>query len=253
LGTPDRALPAFGLEVDRVETEAVFVDDPVDAFIGTGACQPAGGVAPAAVAHGLHDVEHDLFEERGGVVGDFVEELGGELVVERFVGPFEDGLRGFGGRLRGRLGLAAWVVFGRAAVAKLPVGLVAIEERDIEVGRILGEHLSAGFGNGEHAAADAGEETGPFEMDLGPTEAIDEPRLRAAWQQFRPFGGGEAEVIRDRSAECGERPVLAVGDAPQEREEDFVELWDGHSARGSRRRVDEGRYDRSLTNALRAW
>ena len=65
-------------------------------------------------------------------------------------------------------------------------------------------------------------------------------------------GGGEAEVVRDRSAEGGERPVVAVGNATQEREEAFVELRDGPWARGSRRREDEGRYDLSMTNGLRA-
>jgi hypothetical protein len=94
------------------------VDQAVNSFVSAGAGEPAGGVAPAAVAHGSHEVEHDLLEERGGVVGDFVEQLGGEFVVERLVGPFEDGLGGLGGRLGRWLMLAACVVGGRAAVVR---------------------------------------------------------------------------------------------------------------------------------------
>ena len=75
------------------------MDEAVDAFVGSGAREPAGGVAPAAEHKSLHEVEDHLFEERGSAVGDFVEQLGGEFVVEGFVGPFEDGLGRFGGRV----------------------------------------------------------------------------------------------------------------------------------------------------------
>ena len=204
------------------------MDETVDAFVGSGAREPAGGVAPAAVAHRFHEIQHDLFEERGRVVGDFVEQFGGEFVVERFVGPFEDGLGGFGGRLKRRLRLAACVVVGRAAVAKLPVGLEAVEEGDVDRGGVFREDGSTDIRDREHAAADAGDEPGPFEMDLGPAEAVHEPRLCAAGEQFRAVGVGQSEVIGDRAAEGGERPVVAVRDATQEREADLMELGDGH-------------------------
>ena len=100
----DWVLPAFRLEVDRFEAEAVFMDQAVDALVGPSAGEPAGGVAPAAVAPGPHEVKDDLLEEGGRVVGDLVEQFGGERVVERFVGPFEDGLGCFGGRVGGGLG-----------------------------------------------------------------------------------------------------------------------------------------------------
>jgi hypothetical protein len=49
-----------------------------------------------------------------------------------------------------------------------------------------------------------------------------------AWQQFRPFSVRKSEFIRYRATQGRERPVPAVGGATQEREEDFVELGDGH-------------------------
>jgi hypothetical protein len=162
------------------------------------------------------------------VVGDFVEQLGGEFVVERLVGPFEDGLGGLGRRFGWRLGLAAAVVIGRAAVAKLVVGLVAVEEGDVDRGRVFGEDRSTDIRDRKDAAADAGEEPSPFEMNLGPAEAVQEPRLRVARQQLRPFGGRQAEVVGDRAAEGGERPLPAVGGATQQREKDLVKLRDGH-------------------------
>jgi len=42
---------------------------------------PADGVVPAAQHKSPHEVENHLFEERGRVVGDFVEQLGGEFVL----------------------------------------------------------------------------------------------------------------------------------------------------------------------------
>jgi hypothetical protein len=116
-------------------------------------------------------------------------------------------------------------------VAKLPVGVVAVEEGDVDRGGVFGEDGSANIRDCEDAAADAGDEPGSFEMNLGPAEAVDEPRLRAAGEQLRPFGVGEAEIIGDRAAEGGERPLPAVGGATQEREEDFVEFGDGHGGR----------------------
>ena len=113
-------------------------------------------------------------------------------------------------------------------MAKLPVGLVAVEEGDFDRGGVFGEDGAADIGDREHAAADAGEEPGPFEMDLGPAEAVDEPRLGVAGQQLRPFGVGEAKIIGDRAAQGGERPLPAVGGATQARKKDFVELGDGH-------------------------
>jgi hypothetical protein len=96
---------------------------------------------------------------------------------------------------------------------KLPVGLVAVEEGDVDGGGVFREDGSTDIRDREHAAADAGDEPGPFEMDLGPAEAVHEPRLRVAWQQFRPFGGRQAEVVGDRAAEGGEGPLAAVGGA----------------------------------------
>ena len=72
------------------------------------------------------------------MVGDLVEQFGGERVVERFVGPFEDGLGGLGGRVGGGLGCTAGAILGRAAVAKLAVGLVAVEKGDVDRGGIPG-------------------------------------------------------------------------------------------------------------------
>jgi hypothetical protein len=113
-------------------------------------------------------------------------------------------------------------------VAKLAVGLVAVEEGDVDRGRVFGEDRSTDIRDRKDAAADAGAEPGPFEMDLGPAEAVHESRLRVAGQQLHPFGVGQAEVVGDRAAEGGERPLPAVGGATQEREKDFVELRDGH-------------------------
>jgi hypothetical protein len=50
---------------------------------------------------------------------------------------------------------------------------------------------------------------------------------RSPRQQLRPFGGRQAEVVGDRAAEGGERPLATIGDATQQREEDFVELGMG--------------------------
>ena len=45
---------------------------------------------------------------------------------------------------------------------------------------------------------------------------------------FSQAGMSAAEVIGDRAAEGGKRPVVAVGDAPQERQADLMELGVGH-------------------------
>jgi hypothetical protein len=65
-------------------------------------------------------------------------------------------------------------------------------------------------------------------MDLGPAEAVHEPRLCDTGVQLRLVGVGQAEVIGDRAAESGERPLAALRGAAQQREKDFVGLWDGH-------------------------
>ncbi len=112
-------------------------------------------------------------------------------------------------------------------MAKVAVGLVLVEECDVDRGGIAGENGPAGVRNREDAAADACEEPGPFEMDLGPAEPVHEPRLPAAGEQFGPFGVGQAKVMRDRAAQGGERPFAAVGRATEEREKDLVELGMG--------------------------
>ncbi|MEN9581884.1 MAG: hypothetical protein RJA70_4893, partial [Pseudomonadota bacterium] len=103
------------------------------------------------------------------------------------------------------------------------------EVLEVDGGGVLGQCFAAGVGDGEHAATDTRQKPGPLQMDLGPAEPIDEPALRVARQQFRPFGIGETEVIGNRAAKGGEGQVLAVGGATQEREEDFVEGGNGHT------------------------
>jgi len=229
LRTTNRVFPAFGLEVDGVEAEAVFVDDAVDAFVGAFAGEPAGGVAPAAVAHRPHEVEHDLLEEQGRAVGDFVEELGGEFVVEGLVGLFEDGVRRLDGRLR--LGSLGCAVVGCSGLAKLPERLESVEVGEGDGGGVFSEHGPAGVGDGEHAAADAGDEPGPFEIDFRPAEPVDEPGLRVAREQFLPLGVGQREIIGDRGSQSRDGPLPAVGRATQEREKHFVEGGNGHEDR----------------------
>ena len=229
VGATDRAGPALRLEVDRLEAEPILVDQAVDPLVGPGTGKPAGGFAPSAVAHRLHQIEDDLLEERRRTVSDLVEDLGGELVIECPVSLFENGVGrlGDGDRLRG--GLVRAPVVSASLLPEGPVRLELAEVLEVDGGGVLGQCLAAGVGDGEHAAPDTRQESGPLQMDLGPTEPIDEPGLRVARQQFRPFGIGETEVIGDRSAQGGEGPVLAVGGAPQEGDEDFVEGGNGHT------------------------
>ncbi len=51
VGTAHRIRPAFGLDVNGVETEAVLLDDSVDALIATPADRAPGILQRAAVAH----------------------------------------------------------------------------------------------------------------------------------------------------------------------------------------------------------
>jgi hypothetical protein len=53
---------------------------------------------------------------------------------------------------------------------------------------------------------------------MGPEGAILDPGLSVAWEEFRPLGFGEAEVIRDRAPQGGEGALLAYSGAKEERE-----------------------------------
>ena len=207
------------------------MDQAVDPLVGPGTGKPAGGFAPSAVAHRLHQIEDDLLEERRRTVSDLVEDLGGELVVECPVGLFENGV---GGLLDGdglRSGLRGRRLLGAPLLPEGPKRLEPVEVIEVDRSWVLREDLPPGVGDGEHAATDAAQQSRPLQVDLRPAEPIDEPALRVAWQQLSLFCGGESEVIGNRAAQGGESPFLAVGRPTEEREEEFVEGGNGHGDR----------------------
>jgi hypothetical protein len=53
------------LDVNRVEAEAVFLDQPIDPFIASPPDDHAGILLRAAVAHGFEKVDNELFERSG--------------------------------------------------------------------------------------------------------------------------------------------------------------------------------------------
>lgn len=61
----DVALPAFGLHIDYIESETIFVDHPIDAFVVRLLGDLGRFFAGAAVAHGEEQVDDDLFETVG--------------------------------------------------------------------------------------------------------------------------------------------------------------------------------------------
>lgn len=60
-----RALPAFGLQVDGVEAQRVFVEDAVNAVVGAQLRDLPRVGAVAAVAHGHQELHHQPLEEGG--------------------------------------------------------------------------------------------------------------------------------------------------------------------------------------------
>ena len=65
----DGSLPTFGLYVDHVEAELVFLDDPVNAAIAASAYRLSCVPARASIAHGDQQIDDQALEEgrRGGL------------------------------------------------------------------------------------------------------------------------------------------------------------------------------------------
>ncbi|MNR48754.1 hypothetical protein D3C85_1680330 [compost metagenome] len=83
LGAPDRFVGvALGLQVDRVETEPVLLDDAVDTTIAA----VAGGLGcvllTAAIAHGDHQIDHQRLKEAGSLVQDLSQQIVGKRAVD---------------------------------------------------------------------------------------------------------------------------------------------------------------------------
>lgn len=66
---------ALSLDIDPVETEAIFVDDSIDTAVA-GATELGGGIlVTAAITHGHRQVDNQLLEEGGTVGKDALEQF----------------------------------------------------------------------------------------------------------------------------------------------------------------------------------
>ncbi len=59
----NRLIPAFGLDIDHVESEAIFIDDAVDTAIPTSANGLTGIDARTAVAHRNEEIDDELLKK----------------------------------------------------------------------------------------------------------------------------------------------------------------------------------------------
>ena len=88
-GAADGIFPAFGLEVDAVETEAVFVDDAVDPAVAAAADGTTGVPARAALAHAEEEFDPEAFAEVGRGGGNTGEDVSGQVAFELGVDEFD--------------------------------------------------------------------------------------------------------------------------------------------------------------------
>lgn len=63
LRTTYRILPSFSLEIDKIETEPVLIDDPINPLICSGIGKHSSIGTRSAVPHCQHQIKNQLFKE----------------------------------------------------------------------------------------------------------------------------------------------------------------------------------------------
>ena len=107
VGAANDVAPAFGLQIDGVQAEPVFVDDAIDAAITAAADGAARFFAAAAVAHFDHELNDKALKVRRRTCSDMLENFGGQS-------PLHFALDGIQAHLwRNALDVAGSIAFGR--------------------------------------------------------------------------------------------------------------------------------------------
>ena len=65
-GSPDRSLPSLSLNVNGIESEAVFFDDPIDAVISRSANYACRILEGSSVTHCYQELNHKPLEKGRG-------------------------------------------------------------------------------------------------------------------------------------------------------------------------------------------
>lgn len=73
---------ALGLQVDGVEAKPVFLDDAIDTAVAAIAGGLPGLLIAAAISHGHHQIDHQLFEEARGKPQDLGQQVIGKGVID---------------------------------------------------------------------------------------------------------------------------------------------------------------------------
>src|SRR5438046_4356722 len=81
LGPPDRILPPLGLHVDHVESQAVLLNDPVDATVATSSDGPSRVGEVPTVPHGDQYLNDQPFKEGWAHLLHLIEDLGLQLLA----------------------------------------------------------------------------------------------------------------------------------------------------------------------------
>jgi hypothetical protein len=184
--TVSRRVP-FGLQVNAVQAQDIFVNQPVEAAIAASA-EPLPGLAPRpAVAHGDHQIDHESLEELRRRCHHALQKISAQSGFQLLRRSFDPFFRCRSRRARfGRRISSPFLNVARRNMLTEGAKLrETAQELQVDAGRTLIEERQPSRGDLELPATRRLHEPGFGEVELRPMNSVRKNRLLPARQQLR--------------------------------------------------------------------